>query len=179
MNNLYEIYKKEIKKQLQEEFEIKNPMEIPAVKKIVINTGLGEALGNKKVLDEMSKQLAAITGQKPLVTHASRAIATFKLRAGDAIGLKVTLRGKRMYDFLAKLTRIVFPRMRDFRGISADKFDGQGNYTLGFTEQIVFPEIEYAKIDKIRGLEVTIVTSAKTDERSKRLLQLLGMPFKK
>ena len=179
MQSIQELYKTEIKKKLQEEFKITNPMELPKLTKIVVNIGLGEALGNKKVIEEASRELAVITGQKPLVTHANRAIAAFKLRVGDAIGLKVTLRGERMYDFFTKLIRIVFPRMRDFRGLGRGHFDGQGNFTLGFREQIVFPEIEYAKIDKLRGLEVTIVTNAKTDKKAERLLELLGMPFQK
>lgn len=179
MTNLQELYEKEIKEKLKKDLSIANPMALPRLTKIVINIGLGEALENKKALQTAGEQLAAISGQKPIVTHAQRSIATYKLVAGDPIGLKVTLRGKRMYVFLQKIISVVLPRMRDFRGIDDAKFDGRGNYTLGFREQIVFPEIEYSKIDKTRGLEVTIVTTAQTDAHAKRLLELLGMPFKK
>lgn len=179
MQPIQEIYQKEVKPKMTKEFSIKNQFAVPKLVKIVINIGLGEALSNRKVLDDASNQLTLITGQKPKVTRAQRAIASFKLRAGQSIGLKVTLRGKRMYDFFTKFIRIVLPRMRDFRGVEDKHFDGQGNMTFGFKEQIGFPEIEYATVDKIRGLEVTIVTNAKTDDQAKRLLELLGMPFKK
>lgn len=179
MNTQIQDKHKEIRDTLTKEFAIQNPMAVPKLVKIVVNIGMGEALSNKKSLEEAGAQLALITGQKPKATRANRAIAAFKLRAGQQIGLKVTLRGKKMEDFFTKLTRVVLPRMRDFRGVDARSFDHQGNYTLGFKEQILFPEIEYAKIDKTRGLEVTIVTSAKTDEQLKRLLELWGMPFKK
>lgn len=179
MESLYETYKKEIKPKLHSELKIKNVMQVPELRKIVVNIGMGEALTNKKLLDDASAQMTLITGQKPMVTKARRAISAFKLRAGQPIGIKVTLRGKRMYDFLTKLSRVVLPRMRDFRGIDAKFFDGQGNLTIGFKDQIVFPEIEYATIDKLRGLEVTLVTSALNDEHGKKLLELLGIPFKK
>ena len=179
MESLYETYKKEIRPKLHTELEIKNVMQVPELRKIVVNIGMGEALTNKKILDDASAQMTLITGQKPIITKARRAISAFKLRAGQPIGVKVTLRGKRMYDFLTKLARIVLPRMRDFRGIDAKFLDGQGNLTIGFKEQIVFPEIEYSSVDKIRGLEVTLVTSARSDEHGKRLFELLGIPFKK
>lgn len=151
----------------------------PKLSKVVINTGVKEALTDKKVLESMSSQLAQITGQKPIITHARRAIATFKLRKGDPIGLKVTLRGKRMDDFLTKLISIVLPRVRDFKGVSPAGFDGRGNYTLGIKELLVFPEVDFAKIEKVRGLEITMVTTAKNDKEGKKLLEELGMPFKK
>lgn len=151
----------------------------PKLSKVVINTGVKEALTDKKVLESMSSQLAQITGQKPIITHARRAIATFQLRKGDPIGLKVTLRGKRMDDFLTKLISIVLPRVRDFKGVSPAGFDGRGNYTLGIKELLVFPEVDFAKIEKVRGLEITMVTTAKNDKEGKKLLEELGMPFKK
>ena len=154
-------------------------MGVPKLQKIVINTGLGEALSNKKTIENMSKQLAIITGQKPSPTKARKSIATFKLRKGETIGLKVTLRGKRMYDFFERLVTIVLPRIRDFRGVSGKGFDDQGNYTLGLKEQIIFPEIDYDKIDKIRGLEITFVTKTKDKKKTKKLLEHLGMPFEK
>ncbi|MBI4067403.1 50S ribosomal protein L5 [Candidatus Gottesmanbacteria bacterium] len=179
MAKLQQKYKDTILKDLQKELKLKNIFAVPRLQKIVLNTGLGEALGNKKVIDIMSDQLSAISGQKPAKTVASRAIATFKLQKGDTIGLKVTLRGKRMFDFLEKLINIVLPRIRDFRGVDDKSFDGRGNFTFGFSEQIVFPEIEYSKIDKIRGLEVTIVTTGSSKEQTKKLLEKLGVPFKK
>jgi large subunit ribosomal protein L5 len=154
-------------------------MEVPRVEKIIVNIGLGEALDNAKALDAAVVDLTAITGQKPIVTKARKSIANFKLREGRAIGAKVTLRGDRMWSFLDRMMNIALPRVRDFRGISADSFDGRGNYTLGLREQLVFPEIEYDKIDKLRGLEVTIVTSARNDDHGRQLLRLLGMPFRK
>lgn len=152
-------------------------MATPKLSKIILNCGLGESLVNKKVIDEMVHEFTQISGQKPQVTYAKHDISTFKLRRGDAIGVKVTLRGGRMYDFFEKLVKIVLPRIRDFRGVSNDGFDGDGGYTLGFSEQIVFPEIDYSKIDKVRGLEITFVTSAKDRQQTKKLLEVLGMPF--
>ncbi len=177
--NLQQKYTAEIKTKLGKEFEIKNPMAVPRLQKIVVNVGLGEALSDSKVLDRVAEQLALITGQKPLVARAKVSIATFKLRAGDKVGLKVTLRGKRMYNFLEKLTSIVLPRLRDFRGVSRGGFDRQGNYNLGLSDLTVFPEIDYAKLDKVRGLEITFVTSAKNAAAGLRLMQELGMPFEK
>lgn len=156
-----------------------NPMAIPRLTKIVVNCGMGEGLAQKKVLESMNAQLAVITGQKPMLTRAKRAISTFKLRAGDPIGLKVTLRGKRMYDFLTKLVVIALPRVRDFRGVSNTGFDGQGNYTLGISEQTIFPELDYSLVDKTRGFEITLVTTAESPEKAKVLLTKLGMPFEK
>jgi len=169
----------QIKDELQKELQLVNPMQIPKMTKIVINVGLGEALMDHKVIEKVADQLKTITGQKPMVTRAKTSISTFKLRVGDKIGLKVTLRGKRMYDFLEKLITIVFPRVRDFRGISKKSFDGRGNYNVGLKEQTVFPEIEYSQVDKIRGLEVTFVTNAGTNQAAELLLTKLGMPFEK
>ncbi len=179
MTNLQDKYNKEIKGEIQKSLGIKNPMAIPKLLKITLNIGMKEAIGDKKVIEKALEQLGVIAGQKPVVTKAKKAIAAFKLRIGDSVGVMVTLRGKRMYHFFEKLVNIVLPRVRDFRGISASAFDGHGNYSLGFSEQIVFPEIEYDKIDKIRGLQVNITTSARNDEEGKKLLELLGMPFKK
>ena len=162
---------------LQKEFGYANPMQVPRLAKIVVNIGMGEALTNAKSLDAAVGDLAAITGQKPVITKARRSIAQFRLRTGNPIGVKVTLRGQRMWDFLERLTRLALPRIRDFRGVPSKSFDGRGNYSLGLREQLAFPEIDYDKIDRLRGLEVSIVTTAHTDEESKRLLQLLGMPF--
>lgn len=162
---------------LQKQFGYGNPMEVPRLEKIVVNIGLGEALTNAKAIEAASRDLVAITGQKPIVTKAKRSIAQFRVRTGNPIGLKVTLRGQRMWDFLDRLTSLALPRFRDFRGIPSRSFDGRGNYSLGLREQIAFPEIEYDKVDRLRGLEISIVTTAKTDEESKRLLELLGMPF--
>ncbi len=172
-------YQQEIIPKLKEDLKLSNVMAVPRVQKVVINVGVKEALSDKKILDSVSQQLQIITGQKPSTRLAKKSIAEFKLREGQPIGLTVTLRGKRMYDFLEKLVTIVFPRVRDFRGVPTDSFDGQGNYSVGFREQIVFPEIEYSKIDKIRGLEVTITTSAKNNDEGWALLKALGMPFKK
>lgn len=169
----------EINQKLKEELGLKNIMAVPRLIKIVVSVGLKEALTDKKVLDTVSEQLTTITGQKPAVRKSKKSIAAFKLRAGEPIGLAVTLRGQRMSDFLEKLNTIVFPRVRDFHGISLKSFDGKGNYSVGFSEQIVFPEIDYGKIDKIRGLEVTIVTNAKDDSKGLALLKALGLPFKK
>lgn len=179
MPELFAKYQNEIKKILQKELNIQNLMAVPKLVKIVINIGLGEALANKKVIETMNQQLAIIAGQKPVVTHAKHDISAFKLRKGDAIGLKITLRGERMYNFFEKLVKIVLPRIRDFRGITNRGFDGNGNFTLGISEQIVFPEIEYSQVDKIRGLEITFVTTAKDNKETKKLLTALGMPFMK
>lgn len=160
--------------------DITNPMAVPKLVKIVVNCGVGrEAIADKKVIEKVSAQLAVITGQKPAVTRAAKAISSFKLRAGDAVGLKVTLRGARMADFFTRLVTIALPRVRDFRGVSASGFDGHGNYTLGVAEQTIFPELDYTLVDKTRGLEVTFVTTAQTDEHAKQLLTVLGMPFEK
>jgi len=162
---------------LKTEFGYKNVMQVPRLEKIVVNIGLGEALANAKAIDAAVGDLALITGQRAVVTKAKKSIATFKVREGNPIGAKVTLRGARMWEFFERLTRVALPRIRDFRGVSGKAFDGRGNYTLGLKEQLSFPEIEFDKIDRLRGLEVTIVTTAKSDEESKRLLALLGMPF--
>jgi large subunit ribosomal protein L5 len=170
-------YRSDVVPALVKQFEYKNPNQVPRLEKIVVNVGLGEALTNAKAVDAASGDLTTITGQKPIVMKARRSIAQFKIRTGNPIGLKVTLRGERMWDFLERLTILTLPRIRDFRGIPSKSFDGRGNYTLGLREQIAFPEIDYDKVDRLRGLEVSIVTTAKTDEESKRLLELLGMPF--
>jgi len=172
-----ERYVKDVLPELKNKLGYGNVMELPRIQKIVVGIGLGEAITNAKALESAEKDLATITGQKPVVTHAKKSIAAFKLRAGMPIGMMVTLRGKRMWDFFDRLVGIVLPRIRDFRGIPGDAFDGRGNYTLGLKEQIVFPEIEYDKIEKIRGLQVTIVTSAKRDDEAKLLLKLMGMPL--
>jgi large subunit ribosomal protein L5 len=172
-------YTAEVAPQLLKEFAYENVMLIPRVKKIAVNIGLGEAISNGKAIEAATKDIAQITGQKPVVTRAKKSIAAFKLRAGMPIGATVTLRGERMWSFLDKLISAALPRVRDFRGVSAKAFDGRGNYTLGLKEQLVFPEIEYEKIDKLRGLEITVVTSARNDEESRRMLELLGMPFEK
>jgi large subunit ribosomal protein L5 len=164
---------------LMKEFGLTNPMQLPRLEKVVVNVGVGEALDNAKALEGAVADLTAITGQKPVVTRARKSIANFKLREGRSIGVKVTLRGNRMWSFLDRVINIALPRTRDFRGVSPNSFDGRGNYTLGIREQLIFPEIEYDKIDKIRGFEVTLVTSAGNDERGRRLLQLLGMPFQR
>jgi len=177
MPRLKDRYRKGIVPALMEEFGYRNVMEVPRLQKIVVNVGLGEALQDIKALDAATRDIATITGQKPIITRARRSIAGFKLREGNPIGVKVTLRGNRMYDFLDRMCNVALPRRRDFRGVSPDSFDGRGNYTLGFREQLVWPEIDYDSIDKIRGMEVTIVTTAKTDEEARRLLQLFGMPF--
>ena len=179
MNILKERYLNEISPALMKSMGYKNIMQIPRITKVVVNIGLGEAMDNPKALDAAVVDLTTITGQKPVITKARKSIANFKLREGRAIGTAVTLRGERMWAFLDRLMNIVLPRVRDFRGISPNSFDGRGNYTLGLKEQIIFPEIEYDKVDKVRGLEITIVTSATTDEQALALLQLLGMPFRK
>lgn len=175
---LKERYLKEIVPALMKEFSYSNIMQVPVVHKIVINIGMGEAIQNAKAMDNAVRDLSDITGQRPVVTRAKRSVASFKLREGMPIGCTVTLRGTHMYDFLDKLVRVALPRLRDFQGVSRDSFDGRGNYTLGIREQLVFPEINYDKIDKVRGMEITIVTTARTDEEGRRLLQLVGMPLK-
>lgn len=179
MNILKERYQKEISPALMKALGLTNVMDIPRIKKVVVNIGLGEALDNPKALDAAVIDLTAIAGQKPVITKARKSIANFKLREGRAIGTAVTLRGEKMWSFLDRLMNIVLPRVRDFRGVSAGSFDGRGNYTLGLREQIIFPEIEYDKVDKVRGLEITIVTNAQTDDKAAALLQMLGMPFRK
>jgi large subunit ribosomal protein L5 len=174
---LPEQYKEDVVPALMDEFQYKSIMQVPRLQKIVVNVGLGEALDNPKAIDFATNDIMAITGQKPVVTKARKSIATFKLREGRSIGLKVTLRGERMWAFLTRLIHVALPRTRDFQGVSPDSFDGRGNYSLGLREQLIFPEIEYDKIDKVRGLEVSIVTTAQTDEEGRRLLSLLGMPF--
>lgn len=169
----------EIKESMMEKFGYKNPMEVPRLAKITVNMGLGEATQNSKVVDAAVADLEAITGQKPIVTKAKKSIATFKLREGMPIGAKVTMRGNRMYEFADRLINASLPRVRDFRGVSAKGFDGRGNYTMGLKEQLIFPEIDYDKIDKIRGMNITFVTTAKTDEEAYGLLEFMGMPFKK
>ncbi len=179
MSQLKEKYTKEIVPQLMERLQFQNVMQVPRLEKIVLNIGLGEAITNAKALEAGEADLGAITGQHPVITRSKRSIAAFRLRVGMAIGVKVTLRGKRMWDFFEKLVTITLPRVREFSGIPRNAFDGRGNYTLGFKEQTVFPEIEFDKVDKVRGLEVVIVTTAKTDEEGRTLLELLGMPFVK
>jgi large subunit ribosomal protein L5 len=170
-------YAEEVVPALQKQFSYTNPMQVPRLDKIVVNIGLGEALQNAKAVDAAVGDIQLITGQKPVVTRAKRSIAQFRVRTGNPIGVKVTLRGERMWDFLERLTRLALPRIRDFRGVPAKSFDGRGNYSLGLREQLAFPEIDYDKVDRLRGLEISIVTTAKTDEESKKLLELLGMPF--
>ena len=177
MNVMKERYKNEVSPALMKSLGFSNVMQIPRVKKVVINIGLGEAMENPKALDAAVQDLSAITGQKPVITKARKSIANFKLREGRAIGTAVTLRGDKMWAFLDRLMNIVLPRVRDFRGVSAKAFDGRGNYALGGREQLIFPEINYDKVDKIRGMEMIFVTTAKTDEEAKELLSLLGMPF--
>lgn len=174
---LKERYQQDVVPALMERFHYKNPMEVPKVAKIVVNMGVGDAVGNSKILDAAVDDLARISGQKPLVTRAKKSIASFKLREGMPIGAKVTLRGQRMYDFLEKLFYIALPRVRDFRGLSTRGFDGRGSYTLGVREQIIFPEIDYDKVDKLRGMDITLVTTANTDEEAQVLLTMLGMPL--
>jgi large subunit ribosomal protein L5 len=179
MNRLKEMYQTEVVPALVKSLNLDNVMQVPKLDKIVLNIGLGEALDNPKALEAASADLQAITGQKPVITKARVSVANFKLREGRSIGSKVTLRGERMWSFLDRLVNVVLPRVRDFRGISRDAFDGRGNYTLGLREQLIFPEIEFDKVDKIRGLEITIVTTAKTDDHAAALLEMLGMPFRK
>ena len=179
MSRLREFYKKEAVPALTKQFSYKNVMAVPRLVKINVNMGLGEAIANAKILDVASDELATITGQHPVVTKAKKSIAAFKLRQGMPIGVVVTLRGDRMYEFLDRLVSVALPRVRDFRGVSPEAFDGRGNYTLGLREQLIFPEIEYDKIDKIRGLEISIVTTAPNDDQARLMLQMLGMPFRK
>ena len=174
---LKERYQTEVVPALEKQFGYDNPMRVPRLDKIVLNIGLGEALSNAKAVDAAVGDLQLITGQKPIVTRAKRSIAQFRVRTGNPIGVKVTLRGERMWDFLERMTRLALPRIRDFRGVPSKSFDGRGNFSLGMREQLAFPEIDYDRVDRLRGLEISIVTTAKTDEESKRLLELLGMPF--
>ena len=179
MNRLQEKYLTSVRAELAEKFAYKSSMQIPKVEKIVINMGIGDAVANVKVLDDAVEELTLITGQKPVVTKARKSFANFKLREGMPIGCKVTLRGERMYQFLDKLVSVALPRVRDFHGINANAFDGRGNYTLGVKEQLIFPEINFDKVKKVRGMDIVIVTTAKTDEEGRTLLQLMGMPFRK
>ncbi len=179
MNRLYDKYKSEVIPALTNKFGYTSVMQVPKIDKIVINMGVGDAVANSKVLDEAVNELTIITGQKPVITKAKKSIASFKLREGMSIGCKVTLRGARMYQFLDKLVSISLPRVRDFNGVSKSAFDGRGNYTLGVKEQLIFPEIEYDKVNKVRGMDIVIVTTANTDEECHELLGQLGMPFKK
>lgn len=178
MSHLKTLYRQDLVPRLMERFGYKNVMQVPQLSKIALNMGLGEAIQNIKILDSAVDELAFIAGQRPVVTRARKSIASFKLRAGVSIGCRVTLRGERMYDFFTKLVNIALPRVRDFRGVSGKAFDGRGNYSLGIKEHIIFPEIDYDKIDKIKGLNVTVVTTAQTDEEGKELLKLMGMPFR-
>jgi len=175
---LKERYRQEIVPQMMKKYSYKNVMQVPVLNKVVVNMGVGEAIQNAKSLEAAVNDLTTITGQRPVVTKARKSIAAFKLRTGMKIGCKVTLRGNRMYDFLGKLVNVVLPRVRDFRGVSPRAFDGRGNYTLGLREQVIFPEIDYDKIDKVRGMDITVVTTAKTDEEARDLLRLVGMPFR-
>lgn len=178
MARLREKYKNEVAPAIAKEFDIKNPMAIPKIEKIVVNMGLGEASANAKILDVATEELKSITGQKPVITKAKKSIAAFKLRQGMNIGSMVTLRGDRMYEFLDRLISVALPRVRDFRGISAKAFDGRGNYTLGVREQLIFPEIDFNKVDKTRGMNISIVTTAKSDDQARALLKAMGMPFR-
>ena len=178
MPNLKEMYRQDVLPALLDEFQLTNPMQVPRIEKIVVNIGLGSEMDDSKAMDAAVSDVTIITGQQPVITKARKSIANFKLREGRAIGVKVTLRGDRMWSFLDRLMNVALPRVRDFRGISPTSFDGRGNYTLGLREQLVFPEIEYDKIDKVRGMEITVVTSATNDEHARRMLKLMGMPFK-
>lgn len=179
MNRLQEKYENSVKTELASKFTYKSSMQIPRLEKIVINMGCGDAVANSKVLDDAVEELAQISGQKPVITKAKKSIANFKLREGMPIGCKVTLRGERMYQFLDKLVSVSLPRVRDFHGVSDHAFDGRGNYTLGVKEQLIFPEINFDKVKKVRGMDIVIVTTAKTDEEGRTLLSLMGMPFRK
>ena len=179
MNRMQERYQQEVVPALQNAFSYRNIMEVPRIQKVVVNIGLGEAMGNSKALEAAITDMTTITGQKPIQTKARKSIANFKLREGVIIGVKVTLRGDRMWACIDRLLNVALPRVRDFRGVSPDAFDGRGNYTLGLKDQLIFPEIEYDKIDKLRGMEITIVTTAKNDEHSRAMLKFLGMPFRK
>lgn len=177
MARLKEKFLKEVAPAMMEKFGYKNVMEIPRVEKVIVNMGVGEAVANPKVLDAAVNDLMMIVGQRPVVTRAKKSIAAFKIRQGMAIGTKVTLRGERMYQFLDKLLNVALPRVRDFRGVSPKSFDGRGNYTMGIKEQLIFPEIDYDKVDKVRGMDIIVVTTANTDEEARELLKLMGMPF--
>lgn len=179
MSRLNEKYTSEIRQALQEKFQYKNVMVIPKLEKVVINIGVGDAVGNAKALEAAVNDLTIIAGQKPVITKAKKSIANFKVREGMALGTKVTLRGERMYEFLDKLINVALPRVRDFRGVSATAFDGRGNYALGLKEQLIFPEIEYDQVERVTGMDIIVVTSAKTDEEARELLTLCGMPFEK
>ena len=176
---LKDLYNSEVRKKLQDEFKIKNAMAVPKVEKVVLNMGVGEAIQNAKILDSAVDELSQITGQKPVITKAKKSIASFKLREGQSIGTMVTLRGEKMYEFLDRLINIALPRVRDFRGVAAKSFDGRGNYTLGIRDHLIFPEIDVSKVDKAKGMNITIVTTAKNDEQARFLLRELGMPFNK
>lgn len=178
MSTLKEKYLEEVRPVLMERFSYKNINQVPRLEKIVVNMGVGEGKDNPKLLEAAVRELAQITGQRPVITRAKKSVASFKLREGMAIGCKVTLRGERMYDFLNKLINVALPRVRDFRGVSPRSFDGRGNYSLGLREQIIFPEIIYDQVEKIQGMDITIVTTAETDEEARELLRLLGMPFR-
>lgn len=179
MSRLNEKYISEIRQALQEKFQYKNVMEIPKIEKVVINIGVGDAVGNAKALEAAVNDLTIIAGQKPVITKAKKSIANFKVREGMALGTKVTLRGERMYEFLDKLINVALPRVRDFRGVSATAFDGRGNYALGLKEQLIFPEIEYDQVERVTGMDIIVVTTAKNDEEARELLRLCGMPFEK
>ncbi|MDR1210200.1 MAG: 50S ribosomal protein L5 [Clostridiales bacterium] len=179
MNRLKEFYESEVVPAMIKRFSYKNVMSVPKIEKVVVNVGLGEARENPKAIESASGDITIVTGQKPIVTKAKKSIANFKLRAGMPVGIKVTLRADRMYSFVDRLINIALPRVRDFRGVSADSFDGRGNFTLGVKEQLMFPEIQYDKVDKIRGMDIAFVTTAHTDEEARELLQLFGMPFRK
>jgi large subunit ribosomal protein L5 len=176
---LKEHYQNEVRKKLQDEFQITNPMAVPKIEKVVLNMGMGEAIANAKILDTAVEELTTITGQKPVVTKAKKSIASFKLREGQSIGTMVTLRGEKMYEFLDRLINIALPRVRDFRGVPTKSFDGRGNYTLGVRDHLIFPEIDAGKVDKSKGMNITIVTTAKSDEQARSLLRELGLPFAK
>lgn len=176
---LKEMYSKEVRKKIADEFKIKNPMALPKIEKVVINMGVGEAIQNAKLLDTASEELSTITGQKPVITRAKKSIASFKLREGQAIGTMVTLRGEKMYEFLDRLISIAMPRIRDFRGVSPRSFDGQGNYSLGVKEQIIFPEIQYDQVDQVRGMDITITTTAADNRQGRALLEAFNFPFRK
>ncbi len=178
MSRLKDKYKSEVVPAMTQKFNYKNTMQVPKLEKVVVNMGLGEAIQNSKIIDAAVNDLMTITGQKPIITKSKKSIAAFKLRAGMTVGAKVTLRGERMYEFVDKLFNVALPRVRDFRGISSRSFDGRGNYSLGIREQLIFPEIEYDKIDKIRGMDIVFVTTAGTDEEARELLKLMGMPFR-
>ena len=179
MLRMRDLFRQEVVPVLMKDFGYRTSMEVPRVTKVVVNVGVGEALNDAKALDNAVRDISVITGQRPIVTRARKSIAGFKLREGRAIGVKVTLRGQRMYDFLDRLVNVALPRQRDFRGVSPEAFDGRGNYTLGLTEQLLWPEIRYDSIDKLRGMEISIVTTAQTDEEGRRLLELLGMPLRR